>query len=105
VNNTGEILLQHKAEDGASIKLEATGKIILTSKNKKNTFTLEDEKISVVNEKFSLIIDVSGNKISIVSEQDLELTAKNGKLTLSGQEVGIESKGAMKLKGSTIDLN
>lgn len=105
LNKKQEFLLQHSIKEGPSIKLDDQGKLIFTSKNKKNTFTLEDEKISVVNEKFSLVIDISGQKISIVSEQDLELTAKNGKLSLSGNEVNITSRAAMKLKGATIDLN
>jgi uncharacterized protein involved in type VI secretion and phage assembly len=104
-NKSKEFLLQHDIKDGGSIKLDEEGKVIITSKSKKNIFTLEDEKISLVSEKFSLVIDISGEKISISSDKDLELAATNGKLSISANEVEITSKSAMTLKGSTIDLN
>lgn len=121
VNMEKEFLVRHSIKEGGSIKLDEEGKIILTSKNEKNTITLEDEKISVVNEKFSLVIDISGEKISITSDKDLELAAKNGKCSIdadeiiikslnamtieSGDKLQLKSTAAMTLKGSTIDLN
>jgi len=112
-NKAKEFLLQHDIKDGGSIKLDEEGKIILTSKDKKNVLTIEDEKISLVNEKFSLVIDISGAKITISSDKDLELVAKNGKLSIDATDVeikakngvNIEASAAMKLKGATIDLN
>ena len=88
VNKKKEILLQHTIKDGPSIKLDDQGKIILTSKNKKNVLTVDDDKISVVADQFSLEIDTS-----------------SGKLKIDAKEVEIGASGAMKLKGATIDLN
>lgn len=136
-NKAKEFLLQHDIKEGGSIKLDEEGKIIVTSKDKKNVFTVENEKVSVVNEKFSLVIDISGEKITISSDKDLELVAKNGKFSVDASEIEMKSKkdmklesgaalnmksstdtkvdagagldisasAAMKLKGSTIDLN
>lgn len=121
VNREKEFLLQQSATEGGSIMLDEQGKIIITSKNKKNIFTLEDEKISVESEKFSLVIDISGEKISISSDKDLELSAKNGKFLIDANELevktakdmkieagsglNLKASGAMKLEGGTIDLN
>jgi len=105
VNKKQEILLQHTIKDGPSIKLDDQGTIILTSKNKKNVLTVTDEKISVVADKFSMVIDASGNKITLASNQDMELNASNGKLTLNATQIEMTASGAMKLKGATIDLN
>ncbi len=99
-NKKDEFLLQHKIKEGGSIKLDAEGKIVVTSKNKKNVFTLEDEKISVISEKFSLIIDISGEKISILSDKDLELSAKNGKLSMSASEIEIKAQKNVKLSAT-----
>lgn len=96
-NQKDEFLLQHKLAEGGSLKLDKDGKIVLTSKNAENTLTVEDETISIRNEKFSLVIDFSGEKISIVSDKDLELVAKSGKLLLDGNEVEIKSKSDLKI--------
>jgi uncharacterized protein involved in type VI secretion and phage assembly len=137
VNKKKEFLLQHTIKEGGSLKLDEEGKIIITSKDEKNVFTVENEKVSVEHEKFSLIIDIAGEKISVTSDKDLELSAKKGKFVIDAQEVEIKSakemkiesgaglglkssadtkveagagmevkaSGAMKLKGSTIDMN
>jgi uncharacterized protein involved in type VI secretion and phage assembly len=121
VNKEKEFLLRQSATQGGSIKLNAQGKIMITSKNEKSIFTLEDEKISVESEKFSLVIDISGEKISISSDKDLALSAKNGKFVIDANELEVKSakemkieagsglnlkaSGAMKLEGRTIDLN
>jgi len=104
-NKSKEFLLQHTLKEGGSLNLDEEGRIIVTSKNQKNVFTVEDDKISAINEKFSLVIDISGEKISITSDKDLELTAQKGKFTVSAKEVEITASAAMKLKGATIDLN
>lgn len=104
-NKKNEFLLQHKLKEGGSIKLDEKGKIHVTSKNKKNVLTVEDDKISLVTEKFSLVIDVAGSKVSITSDKDVELTAKQGKLTLSAQEIEIKSNTNVKLNAQqNIDL-
>lgn len=104
-NKAKEFLLQHDIKEGGSIKLDEEGKIIVTSKNKKNVFTLEDEKISVVNEKFSLIIDISGEKITISSDKDLEMTAKNGKFSVEAKEIMLKSQSDLKVEsGATLNL-
>ncbi len=51
-------------------------------------------------EKFSLIIDVSGEKISITSDKDLELIATNGKCVIDVKELEIKSGGAVQLEAS-----
>lgn len=109
-NKAKEFLLQHDIKEGGSIKLDEEGRIVLTSKDKKNVFTLEDEKISLVNEKFNLVIDVSGETITIASDKDLALVARNGKFSVdageimmkSKQDIQVESGAALSLK-STAD--
>jgi uncharacterized protein involved in type VI secretion and phage assembly len=119
LNKNNEFLLQHSVKNGGSIKLDDKGKIIITSKDEENILTVEDEKVSVMHEKFSIIID--GDKISITSDKDLALSAKNGKFVIDAQQIEITSanalkidagagmdikaSGAMKLEGSTIYLN
>ncbi|MEM9337539.1 MAG: phage baseplate assembly protein V [Bacteroidota bacterium] len=119
-NEEGEFQLQHSLKEGGTLKLDKEGVLTLTSKSEENVFTLDDEKVTITNEKLMLEIDFSGEKISIRSTGDIELTA-DGNLSLSGNEVSIESKAAlkmdagssldmsssaaMKLKGATIDLN
>ncbi len=115
VNKEKEFLIQHDVKEGGSIKLDAEGKIIITSKNEKNIVTIEDEKISIAaeEEKFGFVIDISGKKISITSDKDLEFKAKNGKFTVDAKEVSIKSggkldlkaSGAVKVKGSKVDIN
>ena len=113
VNDVDEFLLQHTPAEGGSIKLDKDGKIVVTSKNEETVFTLEDEMISMTNEKFSIVIDFSGGKIAITSDKDLDLVAKGGKCLIDAKEVEVKSGGALKLeasgamtlKGSTIDMN
>ena len=69
------------------------------------SYTLEDEKISVVTEKYSFVIDISGEKITITSDKDLELSAKNGKVTIDAQEVEIKSSKDTKVEaGANLNL-
>lgn len=100
-NLKDELLIRHKLAEGGSLKIDKDGKVVLTSKNEENTLTVEDEKISIQNEKFSLVIDFSGEKISIVSDKDLELVAKSGKLSLEGNEVAITSKSDLKIDAAS----
>lgn len=97
-NKAKEFLLQHDLKEGGSLKLDEDGKVIITSKDKKNVFTLENDQISVVNEKFSLVIDISGQKISISSDKDLELVAKNGKLSVNAGEIEMKSQKDIKVE-------
>ena len=88
VNKKQEILLQHTIKDGPSIKLDDQGKIVMTSKNKKNILTVDDDKISVVADKFTLVIDAREARSRSRPTKDLELNADNGKLTLKRQRSG-----------------
>jgi uncharacterized protein involved in type VI secretion and phage assembly len=104
-NKKNEFLLQHTIKEGGSIKVDAEGRILITSKNEKNVLTVEDDKISLVNEKYSLVIDVKGNKITISADQDVEVSAAKGKLMLSGQEVEIKSQSNLRVSAQqNIDL-
>jgi len=104
-NKKGEFLIQHTLKEGGSIKLDEEGKIVFTTKNKKNIATLEDEKISVVTEKYSFVIDITGEKITLTSDKDLELSAKNGKVSIDAQEVEIKSSKDTKVEaGANLNL-
>ncbi len=104
-NKKSEFLIQHTLKEGGSIKLDEEGKIVFTTKNKKNIVTLEDEKISVVMEKYSFVIDITGEKITLTSDKDLELSAKNGKVTIDAQEVEIKSAKDTKVEsGANLNL-
>lgn len=104
-NQQHEFLLQHSIAGGGSIKLDADGRIIITSKSGKNTVTVDDEQIALAGEKFSLLIDIKGEAITLTSDKNLTIEAKSGALALKGDEVTIEAKGNMKLKGAKIELN
>jgi uncharacterized protein involved in type VI secretion and phage assembly len=81
----------------------------------------EKIEISDKEQKNKIVIDVANNLISITADSDVEVTAKSGKLTLSGKSVAISAQAdlkveagssmdlkassTMKLKGATIDLN
>ena len=100
-NQQDELLLQHKRDAGASLKLDAEGRVILTSKSLENTLTLDDEAVTIRNEKFSLTIDFKGEKITLSSDKDLQLVATSGTLTLEGNAVEITSKSDVKITASS----
>lgn len=105
INQKNEFLLQHTLREGGSLKLDAEGKIHITSKNEKNVFTVEDEKIALVTEKFSLVIDVAGEQITITSDKDIALNAAQGKVTISAQEIELKASSNLKLTAQqNIDL-
>lgn len=91
-NQVDELYIRHKLASGGSIKIDKDGQVILTSGNEENTLTVNDETITLKNEKFSLTIDFKGEKISLSSDKDLELVAPNGTLTLDANAVQIKSK-------------
>ncbi|HEU4453767.1 MAG TPA: phage baseplate assembly protein V, partial [Longimicrobium sp.] len=96
-NLQDELLVRHKKDAGGSIRLDAEGRIILTSKSEENTLTVDDEAITLKNEKFSLTIDFSGEKITLSSDKDLQLVATSGTLSLEGNAVEITSKSDVKI--------
>jgi uncharacterized protein involved in type VI secretion and phage assembly len=100
-NLQDELLVRHKIDAGGSIKLDAEGRIVLTSKSEENTLTVDDEAITLKNEKFSLTIDFKGEKIVLSSDKDLQLVATSGTLTLEGNAVEITSKSDVKITASS----
>jgi uncharacterized protein involved in type VI secretion and phage assembly len=96
-NLRDELLVRHRVDGGGSIRIDAEGRIVLASANEENTLTLDDEAITLTNEKFSLTIDFTGERISISSEKDLELVASGGTLRLEGKTVEITSGGDLTL--------
>ena len=67
VNKEKEFQIQHSLKEGGWIKIDAEGSIIITSKNEENIVTIDDEKLSITNEKMVVEVDFSGEKISIAS--------------------------------------
>jgi hypothetical protein len=73
------------------------------------------EKIEIIDkeEKNTIVIDTSSNKISISADTDIELKASNGKVLLDATEIEIKSSGSatveasgdMTIKGSTVNIN
>jgi uncharacterized protein involved in type VI secretion and phage assembly len=101
INLQDELLVRHKRDKGGAIKLDAEARIVLTSANEENTLTLDDEAITLKNEKFSLTIDFKGEKIVLSSDKDLQLVATSGTLTLEGNAVEITSKSDVKITASS----
>ncbi len=82
-----------------------------------------NEKIEIVDktEKNMITIDTKDNKISIMSNKDIEMSAPNGKITIDAMNIEIKSSAAtkieataemdvkasanMNIKGATINLN
>jgi uncharacterized protein involved in type VI secretion and phage assembly len=87
-------------KDEKMIRTKAGHRIILDDTSGKEKIVIMEK-----GEKNSIVIDTSGDSITI--------TAKTGKLTLTANEVEIKSKTTMKIeaggemtvKGSTINLN
>ena len=120
VNKEKEFQIRHSLKEGGSIKIDGEGVITVTSKNEKNIVTVNDDKVSVSNEKMIFEIDFSSEKITITSTGDIGLKA-DGAMTLEAKELNVKTQAAvkieagstmdlkasapMKLKGATIDLN
>jgi uncharacterized protein involved in type VI secretion and phage assembly len=104
-NLQDELLVRHKRDAGGSIRLDAEGRIVLASGSEQNTLTLDDEAITLRNEKFSLTIDFKGEKIVLSSDRDLQLAATGGTLTLEGNAVEITSKSDVKITASSGTLS
>lgn len=120
VNLENEFQLRHKLEAGGTLKIDAEGIITLTSKSEENIVTINDEQVSIANEKMSLIVDFSGETISLTSTKDITLKA-DGNVAIEGKEIAMKSQAAMKIEagagmdikasaamkvqGATIDLN
>ena len=74
-----------------------------------------NEKIEIVDKSNSnkVIIDTKDNKISIISNKDIEISAPSGKVTISGKEIEIKSTTSAKIeasadmtvKGATVNIN
>ncbi|HYH04771.1 MAG TPA: phage baseplate assembly protein V [Bacillota bacterium] len=67
-----------------------------------------DAKIEIIDQsgKNAILIETKNNKITIKSDQDIELAAPNGKVTINGKEIEIKSSAGMKLDaGANLDQN
>ncbi len=82
-----------------------------------------EEKIEIVDKsgKNTIVVDTANNAVTVTADADVTVTATNGKLSLHGKTVAIESdgeltleaggelkakaSGAMKLSGTTMDLD
>lgn len=104
-NQQDELLVRHKRDAGGSIRLDAEGRIVLASGSGENTLTVDDEAITLTNEKFSLTIDVTGEKIVLSSDRDLRLVASGGTLSLEGDAVEITSASDVKITASSGTLS
>lgn len=65
-----------------------------------------EEKIEIVDksEKNTIVIDTKDNKISIVSEADIEISAPNGTVTIEGKDIEIKSEASAKIEGEDIEI-
>lgn len=81
------------------------------------------EKIEIIDktEKNRVVIDAKNDKISIISNKDIEISAPNGKITIEANDIEAKSKasakieasagmdlkasGNMNIKGATVNLN
>ncbi len=60
------------------------------------------EKIEIIDksQKNKIIIDTKENKISLISEKDIEILAPKGKLTISAKEIEVKSSASTKIEAS-----
>lgn len=65
-----------------------------------------EEKIEIVDksEKNMIVIDTKDNKISIVSEADIKISAPNGTVTIEGKDIEIKSEASAKIEGEDIEI-
>jgi hypothetical protein len=65
------------------------------------------EKIEIIDktQNNKIIIDTKENKISLISDKDIEILAPQGKLTISAQEIEVKSSASTKIEASaSMDL-
>ena len=91
-NKKDEFLLRHKLAEGGSIKLDAEGKVVITSKNEKNVMTVEDERIEAKLEKASLTLE--GENVTAKNDQ-ATVTIEGGNITIQNNtcKITIEAGG------------
>lgn len=97
-NKKQEFLLQHTIKDGPSIKLDDQGKMIVTSKNKKNTLTVEDEKVAVKTQQCNIVIE--GAAVTI-DNGSCKIKLEGGGITLDAgsNPINIKSLGSVTIAG------
>lgn len=129
VNLEDELIIQHKKDNGGSIKMDKEGKILIRTKDEKTILTIADEKVSIENEDHQLIIDISGKKISLSTAGVLEVSAekeikidskKNVEVNVDGDakvvskgnveinangEASVTSKANVNVKGKAVTIN
>lgn len=106
LNKPKEFFLQHSLEEGGSLKIDEQGQIIFTTKNFKNTLSLTDETITIAGDKdkYSIVIDVTGQKIAISSNQNIELTAQNGKITIDAKQIQLKASETFEVQSTDTTL-
>lgn len=94
LNNEQELLIQHSVKEGGSLKLDAEGAVILTSKNEQNILTVADDTdITLVNDTCN--ITIKGGDITIANNQcaialsGSNITIDNGMLKIAVEGGGI----------------
>ncbi|MHA6534201.1 phage baseplate assembly protein V [Paenibacillus sp. BAC0078] len=118
-----------KSRSGHVLEFDDTGgkeKITLTS-SKGHVIQLDDksgaEQIRIADKsgKNKIVIDIKANKLSILSDQDIDISAPKGKLSFSAKNIEMKSSaatkieasagmdvkasGSMTLKGATVNIN
>ncbi|RPI77310.1 MAG: phage tail protein [Desulfobacteraceae bacterium] len=88
-------------ENNVRVIQSRSGHIIrLNDKEGEETIEITDKT-----EKNSIVISTKDNKITITSDKDIELSAKNGKISLDAKDVEIKSSAGTKLEASAdLDL-
>ena len=69
--------------------------------------TQGEEKIEIIDktQNNKIIIDTKENKISLISDKDIEILAPNGKLIISAKEIEVKSSASTKIEASaSMDL-
>jgi uncharacterized protein involved in type VI secretion and phage assembly len=65
-----------------------------------------NEKIEIVDktDKNKIVVDSKENKISIISEKDLEISAPNGKVIIGAKEIEVKSSESTKVEAKGIEV-
>lgn len=100
INNPKEFLLQQNHQQGSRVKIDEKGAITVTSKNKKQEITVDDEKITAVSEDCTLTLQ--GGNITIDNGK-CQIKIEGGGITINAanNNVTVKSMGTVKIGDGT----
>lgn len=105
VNLPDEVAIQQSREEGPVLKMDSEGTFTVTSRDEKNVLTLNNDMIELKCDTYQITVSTADSKINIEADADIEIKA-GGSLNLQGKEISLKSDAALKIEsGSSLDIN